>query len=208
MHNLVVVFTLSVLDNIHPFGANLVWKIRTVNLSWNLEPKLIRICRIQQTCSLLTFRWETRFFGKLCSKKENCQFKLEFGVSTNWNMQNSMVVFTFWFLDRKHPFWAILVRKIKTVTLSWKLVQRLIPIWKIQMVLFRFSLLDGKHPFWQICFKKSKLSVWAEIWYQDWFEYADFNGGVQIFSFRWETPSFGKLGSKNQNCQFRLKFCT
>ena len=124
MHNLVVVVTLSVLDNIHPFGANLVWKIKTVNLSWNLEPKLIRICRIQQTCSLLTFRWETRFFGKLCSKKENCQFKLEFGVSTNWNMQNSMVVFTFWFLDKKHPFWAILVRKIKTAILSWKLVQK------------------------------------------------------------------------------------
>ena len=165
MHNLVVVFTLSVLDNIHPFGANLVWKIRTVNLSWNLEPKLIRICRIQQTCSLLTFRWETRFFGKLCSKKENCQFKLEFGFSTNWNMQNSMVVFTFWFLDRKHPFWAILVRKIKTAILSWKLVQRLIPIWNIQMVLFRFSLLDGKHP-------------------------------------------FDKFASKNQNCQFELKFGT
>ena len=40
-------------------------------------------------------------------------------------MQNSMVVFTFSVLDRKHPFWANLVQKIKIVRLNLNLVPKL-----------------------------------------------------------------------------------
>ena len=42
--------------------------------------------------------------GKFGSINQNCQFKLEFGIYTNLNMQNSMVVLTFSVLYRKHFF--------------------------------------------------------------------------------------------------------
>ena len=42
----------SVLDPKHPSLANLVQKIKTVSLRWNLVPRLTRICRIQWRCSL------------------------------------------------------------------------------------------------------------------------------------------------------------
>ena len=39
-------------------------------------------------------------------------------------------------------------------------------------------------------------------------EYAELNGAVHFFCFRPETPFFGKLGTKIQNCQFKLEFGT
>ena len=42
----------------------------------------------------------------------------------------------------------------------------------------------------------------------DYFEYVELNGGVHFFCFRPETQFLGKFGSKNQNCQFKLKFGT
>ena len=88
MQNLVVVFTFSVLDWKHPFWANLVQKVKIVSLSWKL----------------VLFGLETPFLGKFGTKNQNCQFKLKFGTKTNSNMQNSMALFTFSVLDRKHPF--------------------------------------------------------------------------------------------------------
>ena len=87
-----------------------IWskKIRIVSLSENLIPRLIRIYRIQ--CSPL--------LGKLGPKNQNCRFKLQLCTYTNSNMQNSMVVFILFFLDRKYPFWTNLVHKIKIVSLS------------------------------------------------------------------------------------------
>ena len=41
-------------------------------------------------------------------------------------MENSMVVFAFSVLVRKHPLWANLSQKIKIVSLSWNLLPRLI----------------------------------------------------------------------------------
>ena len=46
---------LSVFDRKHPFWANLVQKVKIVSLSWNLVPRLIRICRIQWCCSVFLF---------------------------------------------------------------------------------------------------------------------------------------------------------
>ena len=54
--NSVVQFTFSVLEGKHPFWANLVQKIKIVSLSQNLIASLIRICRIQWHCSLVSFR--------------------------------------------------------------------------------------------------------------------------------------------------------
>ena len=38
---------------------------------------------------------EIPFWGKFVPENQNCQFKLKFGTKTNWNMQNSMLVFTY-----------------------------------------------------------------------------------------------------------------
>ena len=54
---------------------------------------------------------------------------------------------------------------------------------------------------------QKKLQVYAEIWYQNWFEYAEFNDDVHFFSF-WPEILFGKFGPKKQNCQFKLKIGT
>ena len=56
MQNLMVVFTFSVLNRKYPLWANLVQKNKTVTLSWNLVPRIIRICRIQWWYSLFLFQ--------------------------------------------------------------------------------------------------------------------------------------------------------
>ena len=76
-----------------------------------------------------------------------------------------MVVFNFSVLDRKYPFWANLVWKIKIFSLERNLVSSLTRICKIQ---------------------------WWCLFY--WF--------------RLETACLDKFGPKNQNCHFKLKFCT
>ena len=49
-------------------------------------------------------------------------------------------------------------------------------------------ILDGNILFGQIWSKKSKLLVWAEIWYLEKFQYAEFSGDVVIFCFRRKYP--------------------
>ena len=73
------------------------------------------------------------------------------------------------------------------------------------MVMFTFSVLDR---FWANFLKKSNLSVYVENWNLDQIEYAEFNDGLHFFCFRLEAPFLGKFGSKDQNCQFKLKFDT
>ena len=120
-------------------------------------------------------------------------------------MYNSMMVFTFSLLDRKHLFWVNLVQKIKIVSLSWNLVPR--PIW-ICRILWSclLFLLHWKHPFCSNLVRKIKIFslswnlVPSLIWIcrvQWW---------CSFFCFRLETPSSGKFGPTNQNCQFKLKF--
>ena len=132
MQNSRVVFTFSVLDWKHPFWANLLQKIKIVTLSWNVVPRLIQICRIHWWCSYFPFYLGNSFLGKFGPKNQNCQFKLKFGTSTNSNMQNSVVVFTFSVLDQKQPFWVNLVQKMKIISSSWNLEPTLIRICRIQ----------------------------------------------------------------------------
>ena len=54
----------------------------------------------------IRFRLEITFLDKIDPKSQNCQFKLKCEFKTNSNMQNSIALFTFNFLDRKNPFWA------------------------------------------------------------------------------------------------------
>ena len=50
----------------------------------------------------------------------------------------------------------------------------------------------------KFCPKSKTLSVQAEIWYQDSFSYAEFNGGVYFFDFKLETSFVEKSGRKNK----------
>ena len=93
---------------------------------------------------------EIPFLGKFYPKNLNYQFKLEFGTYTNSNMQNAMVIFTFSVFDRKYPFWANLVQKVKIISLSWNLVPRLIRICRIQWWCSLFLFLTGNTLFGQI----------------------------------------------------------
>ena len=67
---------------------------------------------------IFSFRPETPFLGKYSQKNKNCQSRLKFGIHTNSNMQNSMVMFTFSVFDQKYPFCLNLVQKIRIVSLS------------------------------------------------------------------------------------------
>ena len=132
-----------------PISGKFGMKFKTVSVNWNLVLKLIRACRIQSWCSLFCVRRETPFLGKFSPKNQNCQFTLKFGTKTNSNMQKSMVGFTFFVLDRKHPVWVKLVQKIKIVSLSQNLVPRLIRIcrnqrWCSLFVFYTESILFGK----------------------------------------------------------------
>ena len=53
------------------------------------------------------------FLGKFCPENQNCQFKLKFGTKTNSNMQNSMMMFTFFVFNNKYPSWANLIQKFQ-----------------------------------------------------------------------------------------------
>ena len=130
-----------------------------------MVPRLLRICRIQWSCSLFCFRLEILFFGKFGPKNQNCVVQNIKIVCLNWNllpnsnMQNLTVMFTFFIFDWKYSLWSNLVPKVKIVCLKWKLTSRLILIckilWRCSLPLFwtRITLFE------QIWSKKSKLSV-------------------------------------------------
>ena len=58
------------------------------------------------------------FLGKFDPKYQNCQFKVKLGTKTNSNMQNLVMLFTFFVFDRKCPFWVNLVKNVKIASLS------------------------------------------------------------------------------------------
>ena len=86
MHNSMVMLTFSVFDQKYPFQTNLFQKTKIFCLSWNLVPRLIRMCT--RCCSLFLFQTKNTIFG---SKSQNCQFKLKFGTYNNSNLQNSIL---------------------------------------------------------------------------------------------------------------------
>ena len=55
-------------------------------------------------CSFSVFDRKFPFWANLIKKNQNCQFDLKFGTKTNLNMQNSMVMFTFFVFDWNTPF--------------------------------------------------------------------------------------------------------
>ena len=85
----------------------------------NLKFLISIFFKFNTSCYLyvVSFRPETPFLGKFGPKNQNCQFKLKFGSKTYLKMQNLMAMFTFSVLNRKHPFRANLVQKIKIASL-------------------------------------------------------------------------------------------
>ena len=86
-----LVFTLSILDQKNSSWANFVQKTKIVSLSWNLVPKLIRTCRIQWWCSLFLYLTINILLEKIWSKNLKL-FKVKFDTKTTSNMQNQIVV--------------------------------------------------------------------------------------------------------------------
>ena len=146
----------SVFDQKFPFRANLVKG--NPNFQFKLKSVTKNNSNMPNPMVMFTFSvfWlELPLLGKLGPKNQNCKFKLKFGTYTNSNMQNSMALFIVSVLDRKHPFWANMVQKIKIVSLSWNLVPRLIRIWRIQWRCSLFLLYTANTLFEQIWSKKS-----------------------------------------------------
>ena len=148
------------------------------------------------------------FLGKFGPKNQNCHFKLKFGTYTSSNMQNSMVMFIVFVFDRKYPFLANLVQKVKIISWNWNLVPTLIWICLIQCWCSIFLFLIGNMLFGQICSKKLKLSVQGETRYLNSFKYAELNSDVHFFRFQPEISCLGQFGPKNQNSQLKVKLDT
>ena len=62
------------------------------------------------------YLYQKRFFitlENLPPKKHNGLFKMKLDIWTNSAMLNSMMMFTFYVLDQKYPFWANFLQKSK-----------------------------------------------------------------------------------------------
>ena len=101
-----------------------------------------------------------------------------------------------------------MIQKFKLVSLRQNLVPTPISYMQNSMMIFTFSIFDRKYPFGQIYSKKSELSLYAETWYLDYFEYAELNDDVHFFYFPLEILFLAKFDPKTQNCRFKLKFDT
>ena len=131
MQNSMVVFTFSILDWKYSFWASLVQKIKFVNLSWNLVPRLsLKCAEFNGDIHFISLKLEIPLLRKFGPKTQNYQFKLKFWAKSNAKMQNSMLilsfsVFDFFFLGKFGP-------KIQNFCSKWNLIPRLIQICRIQ----------------------------------------------------------------------------
>ena len=76
--------------------------------------------------------------GKFRPKNRNWQFKLKFGINSESNMQNSIVMWTFSVLDQKYRFWENLVSKTQSC-FRWNSVLRLIWICRIHWMHWMYT---------------------------------------------------------------------
>ena len=127
-----MLLTFFVFEWKYPFWANLVQKIKIISWSWNLVPTQLEHAEFNGDVHSFCFWLEIPFLGKFSPKSQNYQLKLKFGTYTNSNMQNSIMLFSFFVFEWKYPFWANLVQKVKIISWSLNLVARLIRICRIQ----------------------------------------------------------------------------
>ena len=91
--NSMVIFIRSVFSQKYPFWGNSFQNVKIIFLTGNLVPRLIRICRIQQWCSLFSYSTRNPLFGEFPQKSQNYLFKLKSSTYSNSHMQNSIVIF-------------------------------------------------------------------------------------------------------------------
>ena len=106
-----------------------------------------------------THRWIFPFStgNRIKKNPQNCQFKLKFGTKTNSNMQNSVVVFTFFSFRWEIPFLGKFSPKNQNCQFQLKFGTYTNSNMQNSMVLFTFSVLYRKHPLWQAKVKKEQL---------------------------------------------------
>ena len=150
-------FTYSVLDQKHPYWANLVQKNQ--NCQFKLKFGTQANSNMQYLFAFFLFQTGSTFFGQIWSKKSNFQFKLKFGTQTNLNMQNSVVLFVFFCFRPETPFFGKFGPKTQNCQFKLKLGTRLIRICRIQWCCSLFLLQTGNTLFEKIWSKKSKLSI-------------------------------------------------
>ena len=136
MQNSVVVFTFFDYDQKCPFWTNLVQKVKIINLTWNVIPKLWRIQKV-----------------KIISSSWNLVPKLIGICRTQWSCS------LFSFSIRNAFFWADLGQNVKLVSTRWNLMCRLIWKCRTQRWCSLFLFLIRNTLFGQIWSKTSKLTV-------------------------------------------------
>ena len=86
-------------------------------------------------------------------------------------MQNSITVFAFYILDRKHHLWPNLVQKIKIVSLSLNFAPRFVQNMQNSMVVFPFSVFYWKHPFFTVSVTVWEWRLWNRQLLSTWLFY-------------------------------------
>ena len=150
---------------------------------------MYKICGVHFFC----FRPEKPWLSKSDQKNQNCSFKLKFGVKTNLNMRNSMMMFTFSVFDHKYLSWATLFQKFEIVQSK---------IWyKDELEYAKFKQLPflGKFgPKNRNCQFKLKIGTKTN---------ANMKNSIVMFIFLFSTEVyFFQICAKNQNYLLKLKF--
>ena len=149
---------------------------KTVSLSWNLVPRLIRICRVHWWCSLFQFLTRDTLLGKFGPKSQNGQVKLKF-VS-----RLSRICRIRW--------WCSLFVFLIVNTLFTQIWSKVIKF-SIQAEIWYLHKLENAK--YLLCFRLD-IRFWLnllqkiKIWYLDQFECAYFNGDVHFFRFWQKYP--------------------
>ena len=120
-----MILTFFVFHHIYYFSVTLVQKIKIVNFSWNLVPRLIWICRSQCWCSLFLFYIINALFEQISSKKSKFLVSAEIWYRDQYEYAEFKGDVHF------YPFWINLVQKVKIVSLSWNLASSLIRTYRV-----------------------------------------------------------------------------
>ena len=124
--------------------------------------------RSRKKCDFM-FQIGSTLFEQICSKNQNRQFKLKFGTSTNSNVQNSIMMFTFSVLGWEYLFRAYLVQKKQNCQFKLEFGTQTNSNIKNSMVMLIFSAFefDGDVPRF---FLDIRNTLWVNL-VQDYFQY-------------------------------------
>ena len=158
MLNLMMMFTLSVLDRKYHFWANFIQKMKTLfKMKDGTYTNFNMVNLMVMSICPLDFRQERPFLGKFAQKNQKCLFKLKVGTEINYNMLNSVVIFICPALNGKCFFWVNFVQKFKIPCLRWIFVKsRLIQICWIRWWYSDF-LSWSRIPFWKNLVQKDRI---------------------------------------------------